>query len=372
MIMLKTVGLPFVAAILFAVGCGGDSPESATSAADAADHGHAHEEGTHGGLVVSTQDGKAHVEVAHDQAQGRIDLYILDEDSSTSLPIADAPRINLKTANGPVQIQTIPVGAAGTASQFGATNRAFESDHLEGQLVLLAHGKQYLVTLPEHDHAAGHTHAQNAVSFTAWTAACEWFVELEMPEAGKPAEFAAHVTLLDQFRPATAGTFSVEATANGQTASTRSAAPARPGIFTPSITFPAAGEWTVRLTFQESGLTDVVAWTLQVHEPGQAPGPEDAPAGVISFLKEQQWKIPFNTAAVSLQDVGEKKNVIAVPLGALLGDAGDRTICIQLEGEAFAVRKVTTGVEADGMVEVVSGLTEGERVVTEGMGAVLK
>ncbi|MEZ0242046.1 MAG: efflux RND transporter periplasmic adaptor subunit [Sphingomonas sp.] len=56
----------------------------------------------------------------------------------------------------------------------------------------------------------------------------------------------------------------------------------------------------------------------------------------------------------------------AVPELAIIGD-GDQSFVYVLEGDTAKRVKVTTGVRQDGMVEILSGLQPGQRVVTEGV-----
>ncbi len=61
------------------------------------------------------------------------------------------------------------------------------------------------------------------------------------------------------------------------------------------------------------------------------------------------------------------KNVLSVPTSAVLFDADNMPfVYVQTDGSRFAQRMVTTGAQQDDEFEIVSGLTEGERVVTEG------
>ena len=63
---------------------------------------------------------------------------------------------------------------------------------------------------------------------------------------------------------------------------------------------------------------------------------------------------------------GQERAVIAVPETALIEDEGRYSVFVQISGEAFARRVVQTGVRDQGMVEIISGLTAGEHVVTVG------
>ncbi len=370
-------GLPgaglLVAAFLFAAcgnSAGGEGGDSASP--DAGGQGHAHEVGAHGGEVLDLGDGQAHVELVINDADQRVDLYLMGSDGRTAVEATVAPAVNVHTAAGPKQIATTPADGSTPASHFTATDPAFGDHHLEGQLAITIAGKQYFALLVPHEHEAEHAHAENAVSFTAWTDACEWFVELETPEVGHPAAFAAHVTLLDSFEPATSGSFRVEARAGGETATTSATAPARPGIFTPSIIFPAAGEWSLRLTFDGHGTTDATEWTVTVYESGQLPPPAEDPPGVISFLKEEQWKIPFATDTVGRMVLEGPGEVFVVPVSAVVDRGGTMVAVVQVGGEAFEQRAVDTGTESGGFVEIRSGLSLGDRIVTTGAGVILR
>lgn len=63
-------------------------------------------------------------------------------------------------------------------------------------------------------------------------------------------------------------------------------------------------------------------------------------------------------------DGKQKENVIAVPVSALIEEEGSYSVFVQLSGESFVKREVTTGIRNRGIVEIRSGLAEGERVVT--------
>ncbi len=64
--------------------------------------------------------------------------------------------------------------------------------------------------------------------------------------------------------------------------------------------------------------------------------------------------------------VSPKENVLSIPTEALIRHSqGDRVIVALGEGR-FQARPVTTGIETDNKIEIVSGLKEGEEVVTSG------
>jgi membrane fusion protein, heavy metal efflux system len=55
-----------------------------------------------------------------------------------------------------------------------------------------------------------------------------------------------------------------------------------------------------------------------------------------------------------------------VPESALVDDNGNPILYVQLEGEAFARRPLKLGQREGGMVEILEGVSEGERIVTRG------
>jgi cobalt-zinc-cadmium efflux system membrane fusion protein len=57
---------------------------------------------------------------------------------------------------------------------------------------------------------------------------------------------------------------------------------------------------------------------------------------------------------------------LVVPVSALIESVGNYSVFVQTEGESFEKRDITTGVDDGQMVEVLSGLIEGEMVVTKG------
>ena len=59
-------------------------------------------------------------------------------------------------------------------------------------------------------------------------------------------------------------------------------------------------------------------------------------------------------------------NVVALPEQAIVKDNGRPVAYVLINGENFQRRELELGVRDNGFVEVVSGVTEGERVVTKG------
>lgn len=160
---------------------------------------------------------------------------------------------------------------------------------------------------PEHDHphagdAAHAPHAGDgeraALVYTDYTPLTELFVEFPALVVGKPSAFAAHVTRLADYQPLTAGTLDVLLQQGGETvARFRVNAPARAGIFMPTVVPRRAGTFDLSLRVAEGDLeashelgpvtvfTDEAAVTISA----------DETEGEIGYLKEQQWVNPFAT-----------------------------------------------------------------------------
>ncbi len=64
--------------------------------------------------------------------------------------------------------------------------------------------------------------------------------------------------------------------------------------------------------------------------------------------------------------VGEASPVLAVPSSAVVDDSGFRTVYVMEGGESFFKRRVTLGPTDSGYVAVLSGVSQGERVVHRG------
>ena len=64
---------------------------------------------------------------------------------------------------------------------------------------------------------------------------------------------------------------------------------------------------------------------------------------------------------------GVRKNALAVPVSAVLRDAQNEPIVyVEVEPGKFAQRSVKIGAQQDNLVEILAGLQEGEKVVSEG------
>ena len=137
-----------------------------------------------------------------------------------------------------------------------------------------------------------------AVVVTQWVDGTELFLEYPFLVAGQQTgNWAIHLTDRDDFQPIRSGTVTVRFTMDGAAAETFTVdAPLRDGIFLLDPVIQRAGTYVVELTLASAQVDSrhIVSDVL-VHgteEEALAYEPAEELAGV-SFLKEQQWVIPF-------------------------------------------------------------------------------
>ena len=137
-----------------------------------------------------------------------------------------------------------------------------------------------------------------AVVVTQWGDGTELFLEYPFLIAGQQTgNWAIHLTDRDDFQPIRAGTLTVRFTTSGVAAETFIVdAPLRDGIFLLDPVIQRAGTYTVELILASAQVdsrhivSDVVVHVSE--EEALAVEPAEDLVGV-SFLKEQQWVIPF-------------------------------------------------------------------------------
>ena len=156
-----------------------------------------------------------------------------------------------------------------------------------------------------HAHNADGSHVGEEIprlSHTIWTDKTELFVEFPALIVGNGSKFAAHFTVLDKHQPVREGSVTVSLIKDGKGIRNKANAPSSPGIFSPAIQPKEAGNYQLvfELTTPEYSdkisIDDVVVYAT-TDEAIKALGTEEEDEA-ISFLKEQAWKIDFQTAPV--------------------------------------------------------------------------
>ena len=148
------------------------------------------------------------------------------------------------------------------------------------------------------------------VTVTVWTDSYELFLEYPQLRVGEAVHFAAHLTNLNTFHPVSTGPVAFRFVENQELLQEVIVEePLRPGIFVPELTFERPSSLTL-LVIVGSGSS---SGEIQV-PPLRVYGPDDDPPSVedaevrgdpITYLKEQQWKLPFRTEIVTRHTLKE-------------------------------------------------------------------
>ena len=223
------------------------------------------------------------------------------------------------------------------------------------------------------DQGPGHAHGAGNSQITVWSDRFEVFLEHSAIAVNKPTEFVTYVSDLVTLKPRRQGpvTFMLRFGSDSPIEHVEPK-PARDGIYTPELTFPRSGDWSVSLVIPVEGkdhtvdLPPVKVYASQT-EADNAPAPEEIEG--ISFLKEQQWKVPTGTELVQVRQMPNGPS-LAVPESAVMEEGGRNVVFVQLAGETFGERAVELGTRAEGYAQVLLGLSEGDRVVAKGAAAV--
>jgi membrane fusion protein, heavy metal efflux system len=163
------------------------------------------------------------------------------------------------------------------------------------------------------DHAAtgdrGHAHADEGpptVAVTQWTDRMELFMEYPMMVVGDPGDFIIHLTVLEGFQPVHTGRVTLSFVGlDGRPQSTTADQLLREGIFKPTVTFETPGPREFTLVYAGPSVTDTfVIDDFKVYADEKfLPHIHEEAGDHITFLKEQQWKVPFATATAVVREV---------------------------------------------------------------------
>ncbi len=160
----------------------------------------------------------------------------------------------------------------------------------------------------DHGDHDDHGHGAEAIGITRYSDQLELFAEHPPAVTGQELPFLAHLTILQGFKPLENA--NVTLLLEGPTHSEANATePLRPGIFRPTLKAPAAGTYRASLRVSGPEVQDVISgFEIEVYPTAEAAeqalkAEEAAGAEPISFLKEQQWQVPFATAFATLGTV---------------------------------------------------------------------
>ncbi len=173
----------------------------------------------------------------------------------------------------------------------------------------------YLGCQSRNESTAEHEH--EGASVTLWTEKTELFMEYPALIVGQDAAFAVHLSDLKDFKPVMQGRLTcVFKNAFGGELTVVAESPSYPGIFRPRIKFSEAGVYDMELRLEGQQVADIIGVpNVRVFaDEAEIPHEQEAATSeeLITFLKEQQWKIDFRTEpaqkrllAGSVKAVGE-------------------------------------------------------------------
>jgi membrane fusion protein, heavy metal efflux system len=160
-----------------------------------------------------------------------------------------------------------------------------------------------VVGCESHEHGPAQD-PRPAESITHFSPRTELFIEFPALVVGGESPFAAHVTRLDSFKPLLAGDVTV-VLSGGNAPEERFVASgaSSPGIFRPVATPAHAGRRDLSILIKGEGIDDrhdlgPVDVFANLGEASQGKEPEEEEGPAITFLKEQQWRVPFATEPV--------------------------------------------------------------------------
>lgn len=145
-----------------------------------------------------------------------------------------------------------------------------------------------------------------ALTFTDWTADTELFLELPALVQGERSPCALHLTALADFSALAEGRVSAVLRGEGGQERFTADAPTVPGIFRPEVVPRRAGRYRLSVEVETAKFTathDLGEIEVFVDEAAarQAAAAEEDDAGLVTFLKEQQWVMPFGTGVSAVR-----------------------------------------------------------------------
>ncbi|MDH5474944.1 MAG: efflux RND transporter periplasmic adaptor subunit [Cyclobacteriaceae bacterium] len=161
-----------------------------------------------------------------------------------------------------------------------------------------------------HNEAGGHiTEGEEipTVDTTIWTNKTELFVEYPALIVGNTSHFAAHFTVLDRHQPVREGAVTVSLLKDGKGIRHTVDAPSSPGIFKPSLQPKETGIYQLIFDIKTPTITDRIVisdvYVFSTAEEAKEVLGDEEEGNSISFLKEQAWKIEFQTAPVIQNEI---------------------------------------------------------------------
>jgi RND family efflux transporter MFP subunit len=160
----------------------------------------------------------------------------------------------------------------------------------------------------EHTHLVG-SEDQPALGVTVWSDGFELFMEHPPLRAEIPAVFAMHLTELEGSKPVSEGPVVVRFMKGQELVKLLTMGnPEVPGLFVPEVIFDTPDQLNMIVEVMNDSLSgEIVVDSLTVLEtsadPAQLLVQEETDGDVITYFKEQQWRLPFATTRVETRSL---------------------------------------------------------------------
>lgn len=162
-----------------------------------------------------------------------------------------------------------------------------------------------------HGHGSGHSHDQLTVDTTIWTQKTELFVEFPPLVVGQISRFAAHFTELQGHQAIQEGKVTVSLIKNDKGIRQTVDAPSSPGLFTPALQPKQAGDYQLVFNLNTPNYQEKINYgAIRVFANAKEAQVQKKEEEGINFLKEQAWKMDFQTAPVAVEEVFQRISAI--------------------------------------------------------------
>jgi RND family efflux transporter MFP subunit len=144
------------------------------------------------------------------------------------------------------------------------------------------------------------------VSVTQWTDEMELFMEYPVLLKSTPGKFIIHLTILKDFQPIREGMVAlIFRHQSGQTFQFKQDHLLRDGIFNPILQLDLAGEYDFTLEYKGTQVSESfqIDNFVVYNSAGDIPRISENGDGGITFLKEQQWKVDFQTETTQIKPI---------------------------------------------------------------------
>lgn len=222
----------------------------------------------------------------------------------------------------------------------------------------------------DHEHEAAAENEPPSRAVTIWTDKMELFMEYPLLVINEPGKFIIHLTTMDDFQPIRSGTVRLEFRhASGQQFRVEKDSILREGIFTPMVELPQPGRYDFSLTYDGERVDEtftIDGFEVYASADAYPEETEEADDG-ISYLKEQQWKVEFETMPVTAREVKHSIHTVAevTPRGNAYAEVSAPAAGIVRAGSATAIVPVGTLVRVGQRLVALAPPLEGANSWTE-------